>query len=777
MGSRAEMIAGSEPRISFLAIKACDLRLVRCTAILFLLAGIVGSGCTKRPAPPPAVNKQPDGTTRMAARLKRLLAEIDPTEIRYGANDQRIERIRKQLEKVTEWKPMMSLKFALATELLGDARNAEVLACLDKVDQGVKERGMALNDGSRQALRMLRVQANMRIGETDNCCSEHNTDSCLIPLQGSAIYRHPEGPRNAIKLLEEQLAEVPDDLTARWLLNIAHMTLGEYPAGVPAKWLIDPKVFASDYNLKRFNDVAPAVGLDTFGHSGGCVVADFDKDGFLDIVRSDFGFSTQMQYFQNNGDGTFTDRTEAAGLIGEVGGLNMIAGDYDNDGNLDILVLRGGWLGKAGRFPKSLLRNNGDGTFVDVTEEAGLLIAHPTQTAVWFDYDNDGWIDLFVGNETEDLKDPHPCELFHNNRDGTFTECALSSGVQLADFVKGVASGDYNNDGRPDLFISQRRGGCNYLLRNDGPRDPANPNAGWKFTNVSKVAGFAEPMSSFPCWFFDYDNDGWQDIFVCGYAGGVPGVVKDYLGLPGEGERPRLYHNNGDGTFTNVAPKIGLNQTIIGMSGNYGDLDNDGYLDFFIGTGEPSFTGLFPNRMFRNDGGKMFQDVTTAGGFGNLQKGHGVAFADLNNDGQQDIYEVLGGAYTGDKYYTALYANPGHENHWVILELEGVKSNRSALGARIRVIAATPTGERSIYRTVSTGGSFGASPLRQHVGLGNAESIKAIEIYWPTTGTTQRIPGVPMDRLYTIREDSAAPIPREMRSFDFPDPRRVTLRR
>jgi hypothetical protein len=253
--------------------------------------------------------------------------------------------------------------------------------------------------------------------------------------------------------------------------------------------------------------------------------------------------------------------------------------------------------------------------------------------------------------------------------------------------------------------------------------------------------------------------------------------VKDYLGLPGEGERPRLYHNNGDGTFTNVAPKIGLNQTIIGMSGNYGDLDNDGYLDFFIGTGEPSFTGLFPNRMFRNDGGKMFQDVTTAGGFGNLQKGHGVAFADLNNDGQQDIYEVLGGAYTGDKYYTALYANPGHENHWVILELEGVKSNRSALGARIRVIAATPTGERSIYRTVSTGGSFGASPLRQHVGLGNAESIKAIEIYWPTTGTTQRIPGVPMDRLYTIREDSAAPIPREMRSFDFPDPRRVTLRR
>src|SRR4029078_9965945 len=131
---------------------------------------------------------------------------------------------------------------------------------------------------------------------------------------------------------------------------------------------------------------------------------------------------------------------------------------------------------------------------------------------------------------------------------------------------------------------------------------------------------------------------------------------------------------------------MGLNQTIFGMSGNFGDLDNDGLLDFSLGTGQPSYTALFPNRMFRNAGGKRFQDVTTSGGFGNLQKGHGIAFADINNDGQQDIYSVLGGAYTGDKYYTALYANPGHENHWLKLKLEGVTSNRSAIGARIRVI-------------------------------------------------------------------------------------------
>jgi hypothetical protein len=171
--------------------------------------------------------------------------------------------------------------------------------------------------------------------------------------------------------------------------------------------------------------------------------------------------------------------------------------------------------------------------------------------------------------------------------------------------------------------------------------------------------------------------------------------------------------------------------------------------------------------MFRNDGGRRFQDVTTAGGFGNLQKGHGVAFADINNDGHQDVYKVLGGAYTGDKYYTALYANPGHENRWVTLKLEGVKSNRSALGARIRVIVNTATGERSIYRTVSTGGSFGASPLRKHIGLGDANAIKAIEIHWPATGETQRFEDVPMDRRYWIKEDATSAAPWEIKSFPF----------
>jgi hypothetical protein len=179
-------------------------------------------------------------------------------------------------------------------------------------------------------------------------------------------------------------------------------------------------------------------------------------------------------------------------------------------------------------------------------------------------------------------------------------------------------------------------------------------------------------------------------------------------------------------------------------------------------------SALVPNRMFRNDGGRRFQDVTTSGGFGHLQKGHGIAFADINNDGQQDIYEVMGGAFTGDKYYSVLYANPGHEGHWVTLKLEGVQSNRAALGARVRVIVNTGKGQRSIYRTVSTGGSFGCSPLRQQIGLGTAESIAAIEIFWPVTGGTQRLPGVPMDRFYKVREGERAATPWQLPKFRLP---------
>ena len=160
-----------------------------------------------------------------------------------------------------------------------------------------------------------------------------------------------------------------------------------------------------------------------------------------------------------------------------------------------------------------------------------------------------------------------------------------------------------------------------------------------------------------------------------------------------------------------------------------------------------------PNRMFRNAGGKLFQDVTTSGGFGHLQKGHGIAFGDIDGDGDQDIYAVLGGWYTADGFHHALFMNPGNGNHWITLRLEGVRSNRSAMGTRIQVRLSSPEGPRSVYATVGTGGSFGSSSLQQEIGLGSATKIDSIEITWPATGKVQTLKDVKVDQILRIREE------------------------
>jgi hypothetical protein len=403
-----------------------------------------------------------------------------------------------------------------------------------------------------------------------------------------------------------------------------------------------------------------------------------------------------------------------------------------------------------------------------VTEPAGLLRFRPTQTAVWLDYNGDGWLDLFIGNESTH-EDSNPCELFRNNGDGTFTDVAKECGVDHVGFVKGVVSADFNNDGRPDLYLSQRDH-SNVLFRNDGPAGPdKSPKAPWKFTDVTAQAGVQNPVYSFSCFFDDYDNDGWPDLFVTGYTlmADVGTAAQDYLGLPTKADYPCLYHNNHDGTFTDVAKQAHVHKLMWGMGINFGDLDNDGWLDFYVGTGTPDLAFLTPNRMFRNAEGKRFQEVTTSGGFGHLQKGHGISFGDLRNIGRQDIFESMGGIYDGDTAYDVLYENPGFGNHWLTLKLEGVQTNRAAIGARIKVTALEGGHPREIYRTVGSGGSFGANPLRQEIGLGQASAIEKVEIFWPVTGKTQTLTGLALDRFYKVREGEAQAVLWPLKSFAY----------
>ena len=718
-------------------------------------APVPGPGSAEFCDPNAPVKPQPAGTRRMVERLAALEPAAKPFVHRF-LTSKAIVVLRERIAGTAAIGDVLPLMGRLGEALVNDGQSEAALREFEDYERLAAEHHVSLSPEIQNKLLLMEAVCNLRIGEQENCLANHNAESCLFPIRGGGVHQLPRGSRAAIALLTRLLERDSSRFDAGWLLNIAYMTLGEYPDHVPSQWRVDPQAFASEYDIKRFRDVAGQLGLDVDDLSGGVVLDDFDNDGLLDLLVSAIGFHSQLRFFHNNGDGTFTDRTAAAGLTGLTGGLNMVQADYNNDGFVDVFILRGAWLDNEGRWPNSLLRNNGDGTFADVTEEAGVLSFHPTQAAVWFDYNGDGWIDLFIGNESFGDKSVHPCELYRNNGDGTFTECAAENGIAVVNFVKAVVSGDYNRDGRPDLYLSCRDS-PNILLRNDGPAGPdQSARAPWRFTNVAAAAGVTEPVYSFPCWFWDYDNDGWPDIFVSGYRiRDVGDVAADYMGLPSDAERPRLYHNNHDGTFSDVTKAAGLYRVIHAMSGNFGDLDNDGWLDFYTGTGDPALSSLIPNRMFRNDGGRRFQEVTTSGGFGQLQKGHGIAFGDINNDGEQDIYSVLGGAYPGDHYNRQLFANPGHGNHWLKLRLEGVQTNRSAIGAVIKVVAQTGNGEREIYRTVGSGGSFGASPLKQEIGLGQASGVTRVEIFWPRTGQTQVISQLQMDRCYSIREGEA----------------------
>jgi hypothetical protein len=614
--------------------------------------------------------------------------------------------------------------------------------------------------------RKLLSLAYLRLGEQANCVTARSTEACLLPIRGEGVHRDQFGSRMAVDELLGLLREQPDSLSARWLLNIAAMTLGTYPDGVPTQWRIPPSAFESEHPLPRFRDVSIATGIGVMGHAGGGIAEDFDNDGDLDLMASSMGIRDPLRYFRNNGDGSFDDVSSAAGLAGQLGGLHIVQTDYDNDGWLDVYIARGAWKQQFGEYPDSLLRNNGDGSFTDVTEAAGLLDFRPSQVAVWADYDSDGWLDLFIGNEgSYGLQ--YRCQLFHNNGDGTFTYVAAEAGLDVLAFVKGANWGDYDNDGRPDLYLSVLAG-SNMLFHNEGRQ----ANGQWSFRDVTGVAGVGSPEYSFSTWFWDYDNDGWLDIFVADYsqpqAGRAAMVAASYLSVLPDGFGPYLYHNNQDGTFKNVSLAANLNRPTLTMGSNFGDLDNDGFQDIYLATGDPLFETLVPNLAFRNDAGRRFQNVTTAVDVGHIQKGHGVSFGDVDNDGDQDIFVVTGGAFSADLAPRLLFVNPGSENKWLRLQLVGDRSNRAAIGARVKFSVDTPGGPRDYHAQVGTGSSFGANSLWLEQGLGDATALRSVEVLWPSGGAVETFTGIELGQAWQLHEGEGAAKPMPLTAIPMP---------
>ena len=702
---------------------------------------------------PKKATRLSNGTEQMAKELDALVRDGNPN-LYYHWNKKRALIARAELSEASPQQYAQKF-YRYSTENL-NAGNSEVTA--KDLEALLKQMNVTQESykPNFKAIFDLLALAYLRDGEQKNCINNHTAYSCLVPLLEEGQHSDKDGSENASQVLKMLVKQHPEDLQNRWLLNLAQMTLGQYPQGLTSTELIKLPNTAS--NFPRFEEIAMSVGLAQNGLSGGVCIDDFNGDGYLDLFCTSYGMEDQAQYFQNDGNGGFTNKTASAGIHGLDGGLNCLHADYDGDGDKDILILRGGWLGPGGVHPNSLLSNNGDGTFEDVTYQAGLNSKYACQTATFLDYDLDGDLDLFFGNEANP-KMRVESELYANQGDGTFVNVTTQAGIGFIGFVKGVAAGDYNNDGYPDLYISAL-GSSNLLFQNQ---------KNGTFKEVSKVAGVSEPKKSFPTWFFDVNNDGWQDLFVGSFDTQRQGTAAhDYaaelLGLPAQEEQPRLYLNQKDGTFKDVSQSYGVRKSMYAMGSNYGDIDMDGYLDFYIGTGTPHLGSTVPNRMFRNVKGNGFEEVTYSGGFGHVQKGHGVAFADLNNDGDQEVYAVMGGAFEGDTFTNVLFDNDKNQNKWITINLKGSGNNVDALGAKVIVT----TSQGQVHRVVTTGGSFGSNPLRLEIGLGDCEPSVDILVMWPDQLRSRtELKGIETNNGYLIDQATNQIKNMSIKSFDF----------
>ena len=323
-------------------------------------------------------------------------------------------------------------------------------------------------------------------------------------------------------------------------------------------------------------------GVNVEGLSGGVVFEDFNRDGWLDLMVSSWGLRDSLRYFENQ-EGTFEEKTVAAGLGPVRSGLNLVHADYNNNGFPDVLVLRGAWLGEG--HPKLPVEKQW-GRYLFGCDPGCWLVelpSHPDRIVGRF-LDGDGLgRPVYWKTNPPEKEDPTPVNSIETTGMAPLRKWPQVRGIDVRAYVKAATWGDMDNDGDPDLYLSIWDQ-PNLLFRNDGA-------AG--FTEISEMAGVGEPEISFPVWWWDYNNDGWEDLFVAGWKATAGDVAAEYLGRPHDAVLPRLYKNNQDGTFQDVTRDAALDKIIYAMGSNYGDLDNDGFARFLCRYRGPGLPGPY----------------------------------------------------------------------------------------------------------------------------------------------------------------------------------------
>ncbi len=525
-----------------------------------------------------------------------------------------------------------------------------------------------------------------------------------------------------------------------------------------------------------FTGVAPAAGLTArtvFGGEktkryilettgGGVAFFDYDNDGWLDIFlvngsRLEAGAASTNHLYRSNRDGTFQEVTRRAGLERSGWGQGVCAGDYDNDGHTDLFLTYWGY--------NVLYRNTGAGAFTDSTEAAGLKGSRPRwgSGCAFLDYDRDGLLDLLVSNYVDfDLKTaPQPgagptCRyrglavncgprglpgesnlLFRNQGHGQFRDLSEKSGIAKArdHYGLGVLTGDFDNDGWPDVYVANDKT-ASLLFRNqrDGTFEEMGVFAGCAYDPDGKVTSGMGVAAG------DFDRDGWLDILKTNFSD----------------EAASLYRNTRDGLFVDAALATGLarNRSWVGWGAGFADFDNDGWPDIFIVNGhvfpELDAAGLGlsfrqPKVVYRNLAGQRFEDVSARAGpaITTPAAARGAAFGDFDNDGRLDV--VINNM---NDTPSLLRSSARSQNHWLLVELQGVRSNRSAIGASVTCVT---DGLRQVDEVRSGGSFFSQNDFRLHFGLGEARRVDRLEIRWPG-GAVEVIRDLDVDQVVKVKE-------------------------
>ncbi len=622
---------------------------------------------------------------------------------------------------------------------------------------------IAKNGESEKRLFWLGM-SQLRRGEQVNCLpsvlhAAHNpiehAQYCALPIK--KFHDDKEFARAGAKTIRKLLDKYDrGNRLYAWLLNYACMVTNDFPDAVPLEYRVTQSFIDKFYGTGRqkverefswlqFEEKAAEFGINTNNAGRGVAVEDFDGDGYLDIITG--GNFDDLRYYHNEGGKTFSDWTERGGLANFRQPFFISVADYDNDGWPDFIVTHMYHDGF------SLFHNNGNGTFTDVTATSGLMDNRPPNglssawAPAWADVDNDGDLDLFVCQMGIDipfakglLSRPKMQSALYINEGGHFIERTKEyglAGIVNDRFYIGAAFGDYDGDGFLDLFLSSPIVNSSILLKNVGGKRFERSDA-----LTRRDGGFVGA-------FLDVNQDGRLDIFHGGFSDARSSLEMAMFGADPEKYRSgksAVLIQQANGQF--VEQKGFFDMPGGNMGASFGDVNNDGCYDFYLGTGSPEGWFIFPKLMFLGipdgKGGCEMRtaNVSMTNSLASTQKGHGIVFFDFNNDGLQDIYSSLGGMWPADRWPNQFFVNQSKiSNSWIKIRLHGRKTNRFGLGAAIRVTAETDRGEKVVrFVHMDQKTAFGSGPYIAHLGLANATVVREVEVFWPASGCRHTYP-------------------------------------